>query len=188
MSEVQSVSDLDEDTVVNTKTMALVLGVTTRRVQQMIQDGTLKTCAKGKLLLFENVQRYITFITGNQMTEEERKFEQARKGAEFKLKAAKAEIATLEASELKGKMHRSEDVEAMTQDLCSYIRETLLGLPGRLAVDVSLSDTAEECSVLIRDAVYAVLDGLSDYEYDPAKYEERVRNRESMDERPDEDE
>jgi len=185
---VGDVFEPNEEVIVNTKGMALVLGVTARRVQQMVQDGTLKTVTKGKIGLIDGVQRYITFITGNQLSEDEVRVEKARKEAEMKLKTAKAEIATLEASELKGKMHRSEDVEAMTQDLCAFIREGLLSLPGRLAVDVSLSDAPEECSVLIRDAVYAVLEGLADYEYDPAKYEERVRNRESMDERPDDEE
>ncbi len=72
---------ITEETIVNTKEMAMVIGVTTRRVQQMIQDGTLKTVEKGKLLLMENVQRYITFVTGNQMTEEERRVEKARRAA-----------------------------------------------------------------------------------------------------------
>jgi len=183
--EGRSVTD---ETTVNTKEMAMVIGVSTRRVQQMIQDGTLQTVKKGSLLLCENVQRYIAFITGNQMTEEERKVEKARRAAETKLKVAKADIAMLEANELKGKMHRAEDVEALTQDMCDTIRNVLLGLPGQLAVDVSVCETPEECSVLIRDAVNSVLEELSHYTYDPAKYEERVRNREKMDERPEDDE
>lgn len=177
-----------DETEVGTTEMAMVLGVTARRVQQMIQDGTLQTVRRGVLLLADNVQRYITFITGSQMTEEERKTERARKAAESKLKTAKAEIATLEANELKGRMHRSEDVEAMTQDLCDTIRTMLMSLPGRLAVDVSICDSAEECSILIRDSVNAVLTELSGYEYDPAKYEERVRAREKMEQKPDDDE
>ena len=184
-TKAQRVTD---ETEVGTTEMAMVLGVTARRVQQMIQDGTLQTVRRGVLLLADNVQRYITFITGSQMTEEEKKTERARKAAETKLKMAKAEIATLEANELKGRMHRSEDVEAMTQDLCDTIRTMLMSLPGRLAVDVSICDSAEECSILIRDSVNAVLTELSGYEYDPAKYEERVRSREKMEQKPDDDE
>ena len=179
--------NITDETIVSTAEMATVLGLTPRRVQQMIQDGTMQTIRKGELLLIDNVQRYISFVTGSQMTEEERKIEKARRNAETKLKVAKAEIAMLEANELKGKMHRSEDVEALTQDMCDTIRSVLLGLPGQLAVDVSMCDTAEECSVLIRDAVNGVLNELSNYEYDPSKYEERVRNREKMDERPEDD-
>lgn len=179
--------EIDEEDVVSTKTFAQTIGVTVRRVQQMIQDGTVKTSGKGRLPLFDNVQRYVSFMTGSTMTEEEKKIEKGRRTAETKLKVAKAERAMLELNELKGKMHRSEDVEALTQDMCDTIRNTLLALPGRLATDVALCDSPEECSAIIKDAVYELLNELSQYKYDPAKYEERVREREKMDERPEDD-
>ena len=177
-----------DETQCSTTEMAMVLGVTARRVQQMIQDGTLVTVVKGRLNLADNVQRYIRFVTGNQLTEEEKKVEKARKAAEAKLKMARADIAQLEAAEMKGKMHRSEDVEALTQDYCATVRNAMMSLPGRLATDMAMCDNAEECSTMIRDVVYSILDELSEYEYDPEKYEERVRNRENMDEGPDEEE
>ena len=179
--------EVDEEDVVSTKTFALTIGVTVRRVQQMIQDGTIKTSGKGRIPLFDNVQRYVSFMTGNMMTEEEKKIEKGRKTAETKLKMAKAEKAMLELNELKGKMHRSEDVEALTQDMCDTVRNSLLSLPSRLAVDVSLCDSAEECSAIIKDAVYELLEELSRYKYDPAKYEEMVREREKMSEKPEDD-
>lgn len=179
--------EIDEEDVVSTKTFAQTIGVTVRRVQQMIQDGTVKTSGKGRLPLFDNVQRYVSFMTGSTMTEEEKKIEKGRRTAETKLKVAKAERAMLELNELKGKMHRSEDVEALTQDMCDTIRNTLLALPGRLATDVALCDSPEECSAIIKDTVYELLNELSQYKYDPAKYEERVREREKMDERPEDD-
>lgn len=179
--------EVDEEDVVSTKTFALTIGVTVRRVQQMIQDGTIKTSGKGRIPLFDNVQRYVSFMTGNMMTEEEKKIEKGRKTAETKLKMAKADKAMLELNELKGKMHRSEDVEALTQDMCDTVRNSLLSLPSRLAVDVSLCDSAEECSAIIKDAVYELLEELSRYKYDPAKYEEMVREREKMSEKPEDD-
>ncbi|MBQ2361997.1 MAG: hypothetical protein II287_00115, partial [Bacteroidaceae bacterium] len=44
--------------------------------------------------------------------------------------------------ELEGKMHRSEDVEAVMTDLVYTIRSMLMALPGRLAVDVVSTKTA----------------------------------------------
>ena len=175
--------EINEETIVNSTTMAVVLGVSLRRIQQMIQDGTLQTIAKGKLPLVKNIRNYIDFLVDGDKTEEDKKLDKARNTAEVKLKVAKATMAQLQADELKGKMHRSEDVEALTQDLCDTIRNALLSLPGRLAVEVSLCDTAEECSVLIKEAVNAILQELSEYEYDPAKYEALVRERENMNEK-----
>jgi len=178
---------ISEDTIVNTTTMAVVLGVGIRRVQQMIQDGTLQTIAKGKLPLVKNVRNYIDFISDRQRTEEEKKLDKARATAEAKLKVAKATIAELQAKELSGKMHRSEDVQIFTQGLIDTVKSALLSMPGRLAVEVSLCDTAEECSVLIKDAVRDILSELSEYEYDPEKYEALVRERQNLSEKPEED-
>ncbi|MCR4682274.1 MAG: hypothetical protein K5647_02965 [Clostridiales bacterium] len=97
--------------------------------------------------------------------------------AEVSLKQSKAIIAGLDVKERQGKMHRSEDVAAMTEDLIYTIRGALLSLPGRLAVDILEAGTASEASDIIRREVYAIMEELSRYEYDPAKYAEKVRER-----------
>lgn len=74
-------------------------------------------------------------------------------------------------------MHRSEDVAAMTEDLIYTIRGSLMALPGRLAVDVSNTQTAAEAADVIRKEVFKLMEELTQYRYDPKKYEERVRDR-----------
>ena len=74
-------------------------------------------------------------------------------------------------------MHRSEDVAAMTEDLIYTVRGSLMALPGRLAVDVTSAQTAAEAADIIRAEVFKVMQELSQYRYDPQKYEERVRDR-----------
>ena len=120
-------------------------------------------------------------------TSEEKKLDKAKQAAEVKLKVAKAAMAELQAKELSGKMHRSEDVQVFTQELIDTVKNALLSLPGRLAVEVSLCDTAEECSVLIKEAIRDVLAELSEFDYDPEKYEALVRERQNMDEKIEED-
>lgn len=175
--EQTPLTTLNDETVVNTTTMAAVLGLTVRRVQQLIQDGTLQTESKGRILLIENVQRYISYAGNGRISEEEQKLEIAKKAADVKIKKARADILRLEAEELKGNFHRSEDVEAITTDLVMSIRSMLTSLPGRLAVAVAQHDSAEECSIIIKEQINDVLNALSDYDYNPKKYEERVRQR-----------
>ena len=69
----------------------------------------------------------------------------------------KATIAKLEAEELKGTMHRAEDVAALTEDLVYTIRGALNALPGRLAVDVAAVSTPAEASEVIRKEVSKVM-------------------------------
>ena len=74
-------------------------------------------------------------------------------------------------------MHRSEDVAAMTEDLIYTIRGMLLALPGRLADDAHSAESSAETEAIIRKEVFSVMEALSRYQYDPQRYEERVRER-----------
>lgn len=103
--------------------------------------------------------------------------EQQKLAAEVRIKEAKADYAELELQELQGTMHRSEDVEKMTQQLVFTIRGMMVALPGRLAVDVAGVETAAEASVIIRREVNAILDELSNFKYDPAAYAKLVNER-----------
>ena len=103
--------------------------------------------------------------------------EQQKLAAEVRIKEAKADYAELELQELQGTMHRSEDVEKMTQQLVFTIRGMMVALPGRLAVDVAGVESAAEASVIIRREVNAILDELSNFKYDPAAYAKLVNER-----------
>lgn len=172
---------ITKDTVVSTTEAAAVLGVTARRVQQLVQDGTLKTAEgkRGKLNLADAVKGYFTFLTKDtaNMEASEAKAERKKKIAEASLKESKAKIAELEVKEIEGKMHLANDVEVLTNDLIYSIRSALIALPGRLAVDVAAVNTPAEASEIIKREVYAVMRELAGYRYDAEKYEERVKER-----------
>ena len=177
VASVATAEKITADTEVSTTELACVLGVTGKRIRQMAEDGVLEKVKQGRFRLCDSVQKYIGFKTRATMSEDESKLEIGRKAAETQLKTAKAFIAKLEAEELQGNMHRSEDVAAMTEDLVYTIRSALLALPGRLAVNVAQAATPAEASEIIRLEVHAVMKELSEYKYDPKKYEERVRQR-----------
>ena len=131
--------------------------------------------------MIESVRSYTQYLRdkaanrGEKGIPEEKELEKFN--AEVRIKRAKAKIAELEADEIQGIMHRSEDVAAMTEDLIYTVRGSLMALPGRLAVDVSNAQTAAEASEIIRREVFKLMEELSMYQYDPQKYEERVRSR-----------
>ncbi|EDS13161.1 hypothetical protein [Anaerotruncus colihominis] len=172
---------ITEDTEVSTTELACILGITGRYVRQMAEDGVLSKVDKGRFLLAESVQKYIKYTAKDAMNEEDIKLDKAKRTAEVTLKASKAQVAKLEAEEMKGKMHRAEDVEAMTSDLVYAIRGALIALPGRLAVDVAAVESPAEASEIIRKEVYKVMRELANYRYDPQKYEELVRERRDWD-------
>lgn len=140
----EAIDAITEETEVSTTELACVLGITGRRIRQMAEDGQLQKVSKGRFLLADSVQRYVKFLSDGPMDEEDKKLEKTRRVAETTMKASKATIAKLEAEELKGTMHRAEDVAALTEDLVYTIRGALNALPGRLAVDVAAVSTPAE--------------------------------------------
>lgn len=166
------------DMEVSTSELACILGVSGRYIRQLAEDGQLKKTSKGRFKLCDSVQKYIASQSKEAGKDEASlKLERARRTAEATLKASKAQIAKMEVEELQGKRHRSEDVAAMTEDLIYTIRGALLALPGRLAVDTFTAKSPNEAAEIIRKEVHAVMQDLSEYRYDPKKYEERVRAR-----------
>lgn len=165
--------------------MANLFGITARRLEQLTADGVLPTVKVNKQGVcydfIPTIQRYIKYLqeraAGKERTETQAEKELAKLDAEIMYKKAKAEKAKLEADEIKGKMHRAEDVKFMTEDLVLAIRSSLLALPGRLAIDVADARNSQEASEIIRREVLAVLENLAGYEYNPESYKKRVTAR-----------
>lgn len=176
---------------VKTADLCSWFGISNQWIGQLTAQGTLNKTQteRGKLFnLGDSVHGYLDSLNEKvTKSAEEKKMDKAKQAAEVKLKVAKANMADLQAKELAGKMHRSEDVQVFTQELIDTVKNALLSLPGRLAVEVSLCDTAEECSVLIKEAIRDVLGELSEFDYDPEKYEALVRERQNMDEKTEDD-
>lgn len=175
-------------TYVAAKQIAVLFGLTVRRIQQLTQDGVLQTESVGKQRRYDllgTVRRYIDYLQkkvsekGGSETDAENESRKLRADAD--LKQTKAEIARLELEELQGKMHRSEDVEAMTNDLVYNVRSMMLALPGRLAIDLAAITEPTEISNRVKCEVDAILIDLSNYKYSPEAYKKRVRDRQGKD-------
>lgn len=165
--------------------IAKLFGVTDRRVQQLAKEGIIPAAQSRpyKFDLLPTVQSYIKYLSDkangkDQKSTDTVQAEADKIRAEADLKQSKAKIAEMQLKELEGKMHRSEDVEAMTNDLVYTVRSMVMALPGRLAMDVMQAASAAEASALIRSECYKILNELSVYKYDPEAYMRRVRDRE----------
>lgn len=179
-----------ENELVDAKKLKDLLGLeSTRWIYQLTQDGVIEsittTSDSGR-----QVKRYDLWPTAKRIVQHLRDKAAGRDAkkaaaskteeklqAEIDYKRAKARIAELELDEIEGRMHRSEDVEAMTTDLCLAIRSTLLALPGRLATDLADIDDPAQVSTRIKEEVTDILEELSGYRYDEKKYQERVQER-----------
>lgn len=169
----------------STDIIAKLFDLDVRRVQQLAKEGILPAASQRpyKFDLLPTVKAYIRYLRDRANGKEAKtadtvKAEADKLRAEADLKQSKAKIAELQLKELEGKMHRSEDVEAMTNDLVYTARSMIMALPGRLAMDIVQAGSANEASALIRAECYKILNELAGYQYDPEAYRRRVRDRE----------
>ena len=176
-------------TMVEAAMVAKLFNLTVRRIQQLTQDGVLTTelvDKKRRYDLLLTVQKYIAYLQEKVAKKGESKadaeIESRKIKADADYRATKAELADMELTELRGEMHRSDDVEAMTTDLVFTIRGMMLALPGRLAIDLAKITKPAEISERIKQEVYAILLELSNYKYDAAAYKKRVRDRQGWSE------
>ena len=172
---------------IKTADVCAMTGKSNQWIGQLVSQGILSKRNTPHGTLFDmtaTVRAYCDMLDARAHaaeSKEQSSAEKERMSAEILFKRARATKAALEVKELQGKMHRSEDVANMTEDLVFAIRGMLLALPGRLAIDAANLTDPSEVSVLIRQEVYQVMEELSQYKYDSKKYEERVRERRRWD-------
>lgn len=181
-----------ENQQLNARELASLFDITDRWVRKLRDDGVLVCSGKPpKYPLIENVQAYTEYLLGRAQTRVASKdaadLDKEKLQAEVRIKQAKAEMAEQELKELKGELHRAEDVEAITTDHVLYFRSMLMALPGKLAVDLAGTHTAAEQAARVKQEINFVLENLADYKYDPDEYAKRVRERQGWKDRDDDD-
>ena len=60
------------------------------------------------------------------------------------------------------------------------MRSMLLAMPGKLAIDLAIIQTAPEAAERVKQEVYFILNNLANYRYDPDEYAKRVRERNGL--------
>ena len=190
------------DKLVEPKTIAKIFNFEgVRRIDQLVQDGVIDatlTEVNGRKVrrydLIPTIMKYIKYLQdklnkkSKPISLEDAAEDEARRlKAEADLKEAKAAIENLKKEEFEATMHRSEDVETVMEMLVMAFRAEALAIPGQVAVDVAEATTAQEASGIIKNAVNNMLNRLSEFKYDPAKFKKLVREREKwMNERMEE--
>lgn len=175
--------DIHEENLIPSLTLGEIIGVTDERVRQLEDKGILTSVilpGQGHKKMFDlapNVKAYVEYIKKG-VTPNTSTMAEAMQAADLRYKEARAGKIELELAELKGQMHRAEDVEKVVSDMIAKLRAAILALPGRLAVDAAAAATAKEASAIIKIAVDELLNETAGYRYDPAEYRKLVTERE----------
>ncbi len=159
-----------------------------RRVDQLVQDGIISpTIIKEngrrvrKYDLIPTVQQYIRYLKdkAERRASATTSEDSARLvEADLRYKEARAAKVELETEELRGQMHRQEDVEFVVSDMIAKLRAGILALPGQLAVDCAEAKTPTETAAIIKAGVDRFLNETAETKYNAADYRKLVMERE----------
>ncbi len=128
------------DQLVKAETIAEIFGITVRRVQQLTQEGIIKTTdGKGRARKYElvpTIKMYIQYLSnkayGKVKSEKEAELRQQKLEAEIALKESQGEIHRIRAEIAAGKYIDVEEVTLDYQKFFVVFKRFALGIPSRL--------------------------------------------------------
>lgn len=174
--------------IVKSSELADLFAVSVRQIQRLTLDGVITPVSDARPYSYDlhtvcpEYCGYLqTRVMSKAMHEAIEQIEADKLEAESRIKKAKAEMVELELDELRGKLHRAEDVEELITSHVLYMRSLMLAMPGKLAMNLAGEHTAAEQAETIKKEVYWILNNLADYRYDPEEYAELVRIRRGLD-------
>ena len=159
---VTNVTIVDE--LVSSKIVAKVLGISSRRVQQLTEDGIFEKEKRGQYNIAKTVQAFVAYKTGESKLEKK-----AREGGydaeRTLLTRTKRMIEENKLKIMNGELHRSNTVKAVMNRMLNNFKSKLQALPLKVAPKVLGETNLLVIQDTLLDEVNECLTELS--EYDP---------------------
>lgn len=150
---------------VNQKELATILGITSRRVRQLREEGFFDFAENSKKYCLEKcVQEYIEYKVKSE-TKSGTSIDVEKEKAEHE--QIKKNISKLKLRKLKTELHEAADVELFLSEMLINFRNRLLSIPHKLAVQIVGEQDVNKIIELLQKEMFETLDELS--EYDPEK-------------------
>ncbi len=164
---------ITEQTEVSVKELAMILGLSVRRVHQLRENGLITKTGRGCFNLVDAVHAYIEHSAAiaaekKAVATDETVTEKRTADIELKRKRAKKTDVDAESKRLDNELKRLR-LQEMRNQLCPY---KALAMPGRLAVDVHAAQSPSECAEIIKKQVHEALNELSEYKFDEKRVTE----------------
>ncbi|TCZ73044.1 hypothetical protein E0485_21740 [Paenibacillus albiflavus] len=166
-TEVNPLHELE----IQTGELAAIVGKSTRWIRQITSDGVLKQVGRGKYILGDAVQAYIEHASGGKEEDNKPRFIDEKTEHE----RIKKEKAALELEEMRGELHRAEDVQAVMNDMLAAFRQKILAIPTKLAPQIAGNGEVNVVKGMLTSALHEALTELSDYNPETFR-EERQRD------------
>lgn len=155
MSEI---IDLREDSYVKVDVIARLFGVTVRRIQQLTQDGILKTekiNTSRRYNLFQTVQSYTQYLSGKSnnkvRAETEAELKEQKLRAEVALKESQGELHRLRTEIAAGRYIPVEEVKLDYSRFFVVLKKFVMGIPAKMSGRIAGSADPVEVRQIEKD-------------------------------------
>jgi phage terminase Nu1 subunit (DNA packaging protein) len=157
----------DDDFIVDTKTLAYILGVTARRIQQLSNEGKLpriKDNETGKIIegrwrLPDCVDYFVRYKVALAVPDAD-ELDEAMKAEKLRKMRADAAIREMDQKFREGSLFRREDVGKVLDAIFGSFHTRLQGVPMKIARDVSGLTDLNRIAELLQEAVNEAEDEL----------------------------
>lgn len=147
--------------VVSTAEISEILGLTDRRIQQLLKDGTISRIDRGKFDLPKTIQQYIAWSGMKKEQKNEQTDDYKREKA--LLVRANRQKAELELQTMCREPHHSDDVKREINNMVAVFRTRTLMVPEEVAPQVAGKTELPIIQEIIKKEVYETLTELSNY-------------------------
>lgn len=150
--------------VVNQKELAQCLGVSSRRIRQLKEDGLFQQQAGVRGYSLETcIQEYIEYKVN---AETGRRASISKERVQAEHEEIKKQISVMRLRKLRMELHEAADVEFYLSDMLTRFKNRLLSLPPKLAMEVSGESDMNRIIQIIQKDLLDTLEELSEYDAD----------------------
>jgi len=141
-----------EQMEVSTSSLSRILGLTPRRIQDLVAQGTIPRGSRGRFILGHAAAAYTEYLRGLRGGD----------GPDFRVERARltkirADKEALELKKLEGSLVELDDVLKEMEDLVLIVRNRLLALPTKIGPEVHGAGSLPETVALLERGVYEAL-------------------------------
>lgn len=171
---------------VNQKELAQCLGISSRQIRNLKNDGLFLTVKNGRGYNLEKcVKEYINFKINAEMG---RRTSISKEEVQAEHEEVKKQISLLKLRRLRRELHEAADVEAFLSDMLIHFRNRMLSLPPKLAMQLSGESDMNRMIQIINKELSNALEELSEYNPDEIDGMSPVDQEMIMEEEEDEEE
>lgn len=167
--EIEKTTDLSQ-VAVAAGVLSKMLGISDRRIRQLADEGVIIRVSQGRYNLEKSIKGYVLNLKIANSSKEQLRLDDELDLEKEKAKheRVKRQMAEMKLSLMRGRMHKSEDVEAVMTDMLANFKARCLNLPAKLTPQLVSRDDKGYIMSLLTDEINQALQELA--EYDPAEF------------------